>query len=125
MNSLTKDFLEASYGKNGMWPTVENSTSGVLFLIGGGIAGFYVAFLLHIKGPAVLCSVALGATVAQFFHRGIRDSMQSTHPKPVSGQPPTQELARYVFAKCRQCNQELRFPAGGVAKLRCPKCKAE
>jgi hypothetical protein len=133
MDSVAKDFLSASYGQT-QWgcapmPTIENSVSGVLFLLVGGIAGAVVGFNYFWQpgsrhGLAILFCAAGGAKVAQLLHRGIRDSMPRTPASPPSPTPPGQPLLQHAHVKCPKCGQQLRFmPNSGRVTLRCPKCQ--
>jgi hypothetical protein len=134
IDSLARDFLSASYGKT-KWrgatmPTIENSTSGVVFLLIGGIAGVIAAFVIEVEFikhaiPAgIICGAAGGAWVAQMLHRGIRDSIPKTSACPPSPTPPGQPLLQHAHVKCPKCDQQLRFmPNSGRVTLRCPKCQ--
>jgi hypothetical protein len=125
MDGLVNDFRSAEYGKQGIWPSIENSASGCLFLfvgaIAGGLAGYY---MLGLKSYPVVISAAGGAWVLQILHRGIRDLLShpaGTQPKPASRQEPV-----HIYVRCPRCDQQLRYaPKSGVQTLRCPKCQQE
>jgi hypothetical protein len=135
---LAKDFTEAKYGQSGMWSTVENSSSGFLFIFIGMIAGVVVGFIFcgaaNLTGAIVKFPVLLGAAgggfIGQLVHRHIGESIQKrSAPQPPASDDnrkpqPAPHAGGRVIVSCPKCNQQLRAPAGGV-RVRCPACRFE
>ncbi len=131
---LAKDFSEAIYGNNGMWPTVENSGSGCLFILIGGVVGVFTVILIYSGtgseepiGRGIFFGAAGGGFIGQWIHKQIGKSipkpMVSSRPQPEDDQP-TPEADMRSIVSCPKCGQQLRVPSGDV-RVRCPSCQFE
>jgi hypothetical protein len=134
---LANDFMNAKYGQEGIWPTVENSSSGSLFILIGIFAGAIAAFIFLgnvFNGRDFIYSVLLGGAgggfVGQWIHKQVGKSMS----RPVVPKPPISESENHaqcapqagnkIIIRCPKCSRQLRVPtsSGGV-QVRCPSCR--
>lgn len=146
MNGLAKDFTEAKFeAKEAMsisWPNAKDSFSGWLFIIGGGILGFYLAapFLPVNPKPSgimpriilVLAAVAVcgGAWIGVLAHLGLGYVLREWPKwKAVIDQIREQIQAQRKTLKsaviaCNNCGQKLRVPTSDEELLvTCGKCR--
>ncbi len=118
LDALTEDFTNARYGNSGMFATVENSTTGCLFLLLGFISGGYLGYHIYVDGAAaegkngrmVFICAAIGGAVALWGHKAIGSTLR----RPKFSSPPPQS------AGCPSCgnNEGSRKEAGaGLAGL--------
>jgi hypothetical protein len=132
VHSMKKDFAAATYGQQQegrhVYPTVENSKSGTLFIGGGRFVGAIVGLCIALatvdelrrgnlndirKVGYLPLYVGLfqwiGAGVGKFLHESIRNSVTT---------PPEEK----VIYTCR-CGQKLRVPKiVGAITLTCKRC---
>jgi curved DNA-binding protein CbpA len=128
---LKRDFTDAAYYQNERGHLrVDNSQSGIVFMVIGFAAGIAVFVIVGmaagrlIGGPIVWLFGGAGAGVGAWLHKQIGDSMrkpgqQSQKPNPASDSPDQR-----VIVSCPKCSQQLRAPAG-VVRVRCPSCRFE
>lgn len=141
-DSIVKDFADARYGSD-QWgafrvPTVENSTSGGLFLLIGAVAGGYLGWMLFgsLTGAAraftVMWTIIGGAWIGQLLHAGVKATVVGNQPACAANRgdcasavaPGTVE--KQLLVVCPKCSQKLRAGIGRVgAQLRCPQCRTE
>jgi hypothetical protein len=110
---------------------VDNSGSGIVFMVIGFVAGIAVFVIVGmaagrlIGGPVVWLFGGAGVGVGAWLHKQIGNSMKnpdaSQWPKPdLSSTSPNQR----VIVSCPKCNRQLRAPTG-VVRVRCPSCRFE
>ena len=128
---LKRDFRDAAYYQNERGQLrVDNSHSGIVFMVIGFVAGMALYVIMGmatgrlIGGPLVWLLGGAGAGVGAWLHKQIGDSMhkpgeQSSRPNMTSASPDER-----VIISCPKCDQQLRAPSGGV-RLRCPSCRFE
>jgi len=129
LNSVTADFKGAKYGSSAssglgwQYPTADESLSGWLFIVGGGVAGIliFITFIhgLGIPGPIGILSLFGGAWLGRYLHQGIRSCLpKSTSTQTVS----TGQESNIIH--CPKCSQKLRasFTANTI-RITCPSCK--
>jgi len=128
---LARDFTEAQYGQWGWLPTAGKSSSGVLFiiigLVAGGIAAYALAEADYLNGRSLILVVALGGIAGQWIHKQIGNSMRrpvAPHSQSFDSNqsaPYTPQAGEQVIIRCPQCSQQLRMPASAsVVQVRCP-----
>lgn len=147
LDRVTGDFTRATYGstKNQTLgielPTVENSVSGVLFmLIGGGlallfvsplIAGLFAAGNVKPNKIVILMTYVLpaigGAWTGTHLHRLIGEFLKSVtnQPNQPNGQRGTSPNVSHVVIDCEKCGQKLRVPEieNETLTVTCPSCR--
>jgi hypothetical protein len=89
LNSIVRDFTEAKFAAKEMpmFPTVQNSTSGCLFLLIGAIAGGWAGYHFFgfgkgdnsSSGRALIGTAGAGAFVAMWIHKAIGYLLRPPH----------------------------------------------
>jgi hypothetical protein len=59
-----------------------------------------------------------------FSYKTNQGFFRSPPQEPASAHP-EHNPSQFIESKCPQCSQKLRFPAGKVLKITCPKCHYE
>ncbi len=145
LNRVASDFANAKHGStraaNGWWlPTVENSVSGILFIIVGALLGLIFARPLHDflmsfgngNRPVPMKEIeyglaALGAAwVGAILHRAIGEMLKENAKARDATQPKNEQpssMSHLVFS-CERCGQKLRVPrVTAELVITCPGCK--
>jgi hypothetical protein len=141
LDVVAADFSHARYKKVSgpwltSWPTVHESLSGWLFIVGGGGVGFLLGLALVVSrfsakqggsnGIAMLMGCTLlacgGAWVGRWLHQVVGEIMKPTlapsQPRPKA----THEES--LIIRCPQCSQQLKLPkVPQVLTVTCKKCK--
>ena len=129
LNSITADFHRAEYGHKGVWPTVEKSVTGWIFIAAGVYLGYYVITTMGFYGHVMpIIWLAGGGWFGQIVHRIIKGLM-ATAPSPQrkysSAQPPPLKSApnAKTIVVCPNCSQQLRVPkVEGQMRVTCTAC---
>lgn len=139
LNHAAGDVASARYGETflggpGGWslPTVQESTSGLVFLVVGALAGVGVALWLLSTGPLLQGNVGrflfacvafggigglLGARVGVGMHAYLQELVEQ-------GTSTTRNSDGEVTV-CQDCGQKLRLPCrAGTLVITCPSCKS-
>lgn len=121
------DFANAQYGKSGLFPTISNSTSGCLFMIGAAVIGFIIVSKTGVKGNGLrtimICVMFAAVGLHQLIGKSIGKSRSSNTATNVGSQGVPKPK---VSINCQSCGQQLRVEISrNPVRLRCPKCKFE
>jgi hypothetical protein len=133
MAGVAQDFQQAKHssakGYHGWeWPVVENSISGWLFIIIGGIlslATLVVVLKPSQMAPVILLLFALpGAWFGAWLHKAISQMVRPVQHQQAAPSTEGTSTAGTMFITCRGCGQRLRLPSvGGDLRVTCPACK--
>lgn len=146
LDTIARDFAEARHHSlrtpYGEIPDarIENSVSGVVFVVGGAIVGLVLlyapaaAFIasawaqpsLRVQALAVIGPLLIGAMVGAALHKAISDMAkpkQRSMERSAGGGEGKVEITRAVIG-CKKCGQQLRVPVLGTEiEVTCPACR--
>ena len=146
MDNLSRDFASATYSQHGIVPSIENSSSGCLFLIVGAVLGGVISYCILSPSSDNYASTSdnpykavfgwsmFGATVAMWLHREIGKSLKTngSRPNPIvekdshSTTSTTSNPLTQVTMPCPSCAKAVRFPTPTEpATIRCLSCRHE
>lgn len=133
MDGMFQDFANARYGSagEGMFkrPTIENSSSGVIFMIIGGIVGAFVTWKLidgGVKGWPSILPIIAGMWVGQFLHGCAKATVVGNQPAYSPSAAGAGSGEQQLLVVCPNCEQKLRAERSLVgSQLRCPQCRTE
>jgi hypothetical protein len=134
MDGMFQDFANARYGSTGegmlfKFPTIKNSSSGVLFILIGGIVGAFVTWKLFeggVKGWPAFVPVVAGMWVGQFLHGCAKATLVGNQPAYSPTAVGAGSGEQQLLVVCPKCQQKLREEICRVgSQLRCPQCRTE
>jgi len=128
LDGVCADFRSAKYGSSkAYFPTIENSVSGLLFLLAGAVAGGMLGFAWKMTNTALHWRFTfgmglLGAWLGWYLHKHVRDNLVSTQPaepepiletEPAQPKPADASGAPRATAQAA-CKDETTARDGGV-----------
>lgn len=140
---IWEDFVKANYGKTtSIWgvpfPTVRNSTSGVIFIgLGAAFGLLFLASCISLFLPAIwqtrnyffiamtliLGGAAPGAWLATWLHSSIQKELLKPGPRPAPSGGAGAGCVRPEIIICPHCGRKLRVMSGdNLLWVTCPKC---